>query len=103
MHFILKVETKSGFETSEYFYENGITDYVKEVVGEDAMTSVQTWSADRVGRDRDDLPDYKMAPLLGEHSEEIIRSLGYTEEELQKLHDAGIYNTWEDLKHLHKG
>ena len=60
VHFILKVETKNGFETSEFYYENGIEDYVKEVVGEDAMTSVQTWSADRVGRDREDLPDYKV-------------------------------------------
>ena len=51
----------------------------------------------------DDLPDYKMAPLLGEHSEEIITSLGYSEEDLQKLHEAGVYNTWDDLKAFHKG
>ena len=51
----------------------------------------------------EDLPDYKMAPLLGEHSEEVIRSLGYSEEDLQRFHAAGVYNTWEDLKAQHGG
>ena len=50
-----------------------------------------------------DLPDYKMAPLLGEHSEEVLKELGYSEEEMKKFHDAGIYNTWEDLKAHHGG
>ncbi|MBD8961613.1 MAG: DNA topoisomerase, partial [Ruminococcaceae bacterium] len=32
----------------------------KEIAGDNAMTSVQTWKAERVGRDRDDLNDYKV-------------------------------------------
>ena len=51
----------------------------------------------------EDLPEYKMAPMLGEHSEEVIRSLGYSQEDLEKLHKAGVYNTWEDLKAQHGG
>jgi cinnamoyl-CoA:phenyllactate CoA-transferase len=51
----------------------------------------------------EDIPDYKMAPMLGEHSEEIIKSLGYSEAELEKLHEAGVYNTWDDLKKYHNG
>ena len=50
-----------------------------------------------------ELPDYKMAPLLGEHSEEILRSLGYTQEQMDAMHAAGVYNTWDDLKALHNG
>ncbi|MBR4953951.1 MAG: CoA transferase, partial [Oscillospiraceae bacterium] len=50
-----------------------------------------------------DLPDYKMAPLLGEHSEEILRGLGYSDEDLAKLHAEGIYNTWDDVKDAHNG
>ena len=50
-----------------------------------------------------DLPDYKMAPLLGEHSEEILKGLGYTDEQLAELHEQGIYNTWDDLKSKHGG
>ncbi len=49
-----------SFDTKEYLYADGITDYVKEIVGEESMTSVQTWTAERVGRDREDKPEYKV-------------------------------------------
>ena len=59
--FILKNQlNKTQFETFEYCYTDGITDYVKEIADESAMTEVQTWKAERVGRDRDDLNDYKV-------------------------------------------
>ena len=58
--FILKNQVGKSFETYEYLYENGIEDYVKECVGNDALTSVQTWQGDAVGRDREDLADYKL-------------------------------------------
>ena len=51
----------------------------------------------------EELPDYKMGPLLGEHSEAILRELGYGEEELRALHDRGVYCTWDDLKDKHGG
>ena len=49
-----------SFTTTDYVYENGIADYVKEVADEKALTSVQFWSAERVGRDREDKPEYKV-------------------------------------------
>lgn len=52
--------TASQFETTEYRYENGIQDYVKELAGEDAFTTPQYWECERVGRDRADLNDYKL-------------------------------------------
>ena len=59
--FILKNQTgKNSFETFEYKYDNGITDYINEVVGENALTSVQTWQTERTGRDREDLKDYRV-------------------------------------------
>ncbi|MBE6789442.1 MAG: DNA topoisomerase [Ruminococcaceae bacterium] len=59
--FVLKNQvTASSFETFEYIYEEGITDYLKELVGDQAMTSVQTFSDERRGRDREDKPDYKV-------------------------------------------
>jgi cinnamoyl-CoA:phenyllactate CoA-transferase len=41
---------------------------------------------------------YERGPFLGEHSEEIIRSLGYSEEQMKDLHARNIYNTWDDLR-----
>lgn len=58
--FILKNQVGRSFETYEYRYDNGITDYVSEIAGEDALSSVQTWQAERVGRDREDQKDYKL-------------------------------------------
>ncbi len=59
--FILKNQlNKTQFETFEYFYENGITDYVTEIAEDAALTSVQSWQTERVGRDREDHKDYKV-------------------------------------------
>lgn len=59
--FIFKNQlTATQFETTEFCYENGIKDYVAEIAGEDAFTMPQYWECERVGRDRDDLDDYKL-------------------------------------------
>ena len=52
--------TPSCFETFEYVYENGITDYLKENVEEQAFTGVQFWNTETSGRDRADQEDYKV-------------------------------------------
>ena len=52
--------TATQFESTEYCYENGIQDYVKELAGDKAFTTPQYWECERVGRDRDDLNDYKL-------------------------------------------
>jgi cinnamoyl-CoA:phenyllactate CoA-transferase len=41
---------------------------------------------------------YTKAPLLGEHSEEVLAKLGYTAEQLKALHESGVYSTWDDLR-----
>ena len=59
--FILKNQlNKTQFETFEYYYENGISDYVNEIAEDAALTSVQSWQTERVGRDREDHKDYKV-------------------------------------------
>lgn len=60
VRFILKDQTPKGFDTYEYIYEDGIMDYVKEFAGEDAFSTPQFWQTERVGRDREDKPDYKV-------------------------------------------
>ena len=46
---------------------------------------------------------YARGPLLGEHSEEILKDLGYTEDQLKEMHAKGIFNVWEDVKEYCKG
>ena len=62
VRFILKDQiTANTFDTYEYIYENGITDYVKEFVGEaETLSDVQFWQTERKGRDRADKPEYKV-------------------------------------------
>lgn len=52
--------TASQFETFEYCYDNGIKDYVAELAGDKGFTTPQYWECERVGRDREDLDDYKL-------------------------------------------
>lgn len=44
----------------QYYYKEGITDYINEIVGEEYLTKPVFWAAERKGRDREDLPDYKV-------------------------------------------
>ena len=61
VRFILKNQlTESRFETYEYRYDNGIVDYLTEIVDNKAITPVQYWSCERSGRDREDKPEYKV-------------------------------------------
>ncbi len=48
------------FETTDFLYENGIVDYVAELVGEDALTKPVFWEAEDRGRDQADKPEYKV-------------------------------------------
>jgi DNA gyrase subunit B len=60
-HLPLPNETERGsFETQEFFYENGISDYVAELAGEGSLTAPALFSAERRGRDRADKPEYKV-------------------------------------------
>lgn len=59
--FILKDQTTaSKFETFEFCYNDGIMDYVKELAGDNAFTTPQYWKCERKGKDREDLPEYKL-------------------------------------------
>ena len=58
--FILYNESDEGLQLFEYYYENGIVDYLNDAVGEDGFTTTEVWNAERVGRDREDKPEYKV-------------------------------------------
>lgn len=56
--FVLNDET-SG-ETFEYYYENGIKDYIREISGGKNFTEPITFESSAKGRDRDDKPEYEL-------------------------------------------
>ena len=61
LRFVLKNETEPGkFETSEFLYANGILDYVNELAGESSLTLPHYAKSERVGRDREDKPEYRV-------------------------------------------
>ena len=60
IRFVFYNETESGTELFEYYYENGIVDYLNDIVGENSFTQTEVWDAERVGRDREDKPEYKV-------------------------------------------
>lgn len=59
--FVFRCQNENGsFEENVYFYENGISDYLTEIVGENSLTTPQFWQCERKGRDRADKPEYKV-------------------------------------------
>ena len=58
--FRLRNQVGGKFETTDFKYENGIIDYVTELVGDQALTAPVFWQAERRGRDRADKADYKV-------------------------------------------
>ncbi len=112
-------EQKTAAEWDGILTENDVPHSVAQT-WEEVLQDRQAWAADMfyemhypTGNSRtlvrqpvfvgDELPDYQAGPLLGEHSEEIIRELGYSEEEMKALHEQEVYNTWDDVKAFHKG
>ncbi len=60
LKFIFRKQNGGRFETTEFYYENGISDYVTELAGEEVLTQPQFWQAERRGKDREDKPEYKV-------------------------------------------
>ena len=58
--FFLRWEAEKGFEEETYIYEKGIQDYVAELAGADSLTLPEFIEGERKGKDRDDMPEYKV-------------------------------------------
>ncbi len=58
--FVFRNQVGNKFEQQEFIYADGIREYVSEVAGQDALSSVQLWQAERTGRDRADMKDYRV-------------------------------------------
>ena len=60
LKFVFHTETEEGVKDYEFIYENGITDYVKELSGEKSITTPVYFETERRGRDREDKDEYKV-------------------------------------------
>jgi DNA gyrase subunit B len=59
--FRFREQQGSRFSTQEFLYENGIVDYVNEILdGQEALNEPVFMEAQRTGRDREDMADYKV-------------------------------------------
>lgn len=59
--FKLNYEENDGkFTTDVYFYENGISDYVAECVGESNIVPITSFHLETKGKDREDQAEYKL-------------------------------------------
>ncbi len=59
--FILEVENEKGkFDKTEFYYENGVADYIAEITEGISTTQPVIWRLETKGRDREDMPDYKL-------------------------------------------
>ncbi len=84
LKFILKTENEQGkFDTEEFVYENGISDYIKEIAGESALTEPTHWHLETSGRDREDKDDYKLKA-------EIAFCLSNTSSRLEYYHNSSF-------------
>lgn len=59
VQFVFRNQNGRSYDVTEYNYVNGIEDHVKEVVGEEGLSSVQYFETERKVRDRADKPEYK--------------------------------------------
>lgn len=59
VEFIFRNQNGRSYDITNFNYINGIEDHVKEVVGDDALSSVQYWETERKVKDREDKPEYK--------------------------------------------
>lgn len=76
--FVYRFQREDGsFEETEFLYENGIFDYVSEIAGENTLTTIQNWSAERMGRDREDKPEYKVKMAFALTFSNKIRQIEY--------------------------
>ena len=66
-----------SFDTEEFFYEHGITDYIAEIAGDTAETKIASFHLETKGRDREDMKDYKLIADIAWTVSKSVHTLEY--------------------------
>ena len=78
IRFDLAYENPDGtFENDSFLYAEGITDYVREIVGESTLIQPVSWHLETQGRDRADKDDYKLKADFVFCASSSVRALEY--------------------------
>lgn len=77
IRFVFRYETDGGFETEEFYYENGIVDYIAEIAGDTAETKIPLFHLETKGRDREDMKDYKLVADIAFTISKTVHVLEY--------------------------
>ena len=75
--FRLRIQRGARFETRDFRYDNGITDYVAELAGANPLTAPYYIESERRGRDREDKPEYKVRMSAAFYFSKETRALEY--------------------------
>lgn len=61
VEFLRIAENEDGtLDEKTFFYKNGISDYLTEILGDKSLTTPQLWQTERRGKDREDKEEYKL-------------------------------------------
>ncbi|MGM9645068.1 MAG: toprim domain-containing protein [Eubacteriales bacterium] len=75
---ILKYQMPDGkFETEEFLYQNGISDYINEITEQKSLTEPVLWEMTARGRDRDDKDDYDLEAQISFCVSNTVNMLEY--------------------------
>jgi len=77
IRFNFRWQTQGGFEEEEFFYENGIADYIGEIVGSTAETKIAQFHLETKGRDREDMKDYRLIADIAFTVSKSVHTLEY--------------------------
>ena len=89
IRFVLRLEEEDGSFTEQVFvYENGISDYINEIVGDAALTAPVHWHLETEGRDREDLPLYKFKADVSFCVSNTVNLLDYYHNSSHMEHDG---------------
>ncbi len=78
IRFVFSAEQPDGsFSESEFYYENGLTDYIRELAGEDTLTSPVLWKLETAGRDREDKPEYRLRAEVAFCASNHVKAIEY--------------------------